>query len=60
MGLISKLFWIALTAVFTFCFVVLFEFGTFNYVANCQQEFQSVKALFASPPKKKPETDPVK
>ena len=54
--MIGKLFWVLLTAVFTFGFVVLFENGTTNYVANCQTEFQDVKTYFGSPVKKKPDT----
>ena len=50
--MISKIFWVALTLVFTFCFVVLFEFGTTNYVDNAKTEFQDLKALFTDPPKK--------
>lgn len=50
--MISKLFWIALTLVFTFCFVVLFEYGPTNFVANAQTEFQDFKTLFTENPKK--------
>jgi hypothetical protein len=56
MGLINKLFWIALTVVFTFCFVVLFENGTDNYVDNAQKQFTEVKAYFEAAPKKKADT----
>lgn len=51
--MIGKLFWIALTVVFTFGFIVLFENGPDNYVANCQTEFEQVKAYFGQPVKKK-------
>ena len=54
--MIGKLFWVLLTAVFTFGFVVLFENGIDNYVANCQTEFQDLKAYVVTPPKKKPDT----
>ena len=54
--MISKLFWVMLTVVFTFGFIVLFENGTVNYVENCQVEFQEMKAYFGTPPKKKPDT----
>lgn len=54
--MIGKLFWVLLTAVFTFGFVVLFENGTTNYVANCQTEFQDIKSAVITPPKKKPDT----
>ena len=50
--MIGKLFWIALTLVFTFCFVVLFEYGMTNYVENAKTEFQDLKALVIDPPKK--------
>ena len=54
--MIGKLFWIALTVVFTFGFIVLFENGTTNYVENCQTEFAQVKTYFGTPPKKKADT----
>lgn len=50
--MISKLFWIALTLVFTFCFVVLFEYGPTNFVVNAQTEFQDFKTLLTENPKK--------
>lgn len=52
MNLLSKLFWIGLTVVFTFCFVVLFENGTVNYVDNAQRQFAEVKAYFDGAPAK--------
>ena len=52
MGLIRKLFWVALTVVFTLGFVVLFENGTDNYVENAQKQFTEVKTYFVPPPKK--------
>ena len=54
--MISKLFWVLLTAVFTFGFIVLFENGPTNYVDNCKAEFQEMKAYFEAPPKKKGDT----
>jgi hypothetical protein len=56
MDIIRKLFWVALTLVFTFGFVVLFENGTTNYVDNAQIEFAQVKLLFTEKPKKKADT----
>ena len=53
MALLSKLFWIALTVVFTFAFVVLFENGTDNYVDNAQKQFAEMKTYFEATPKKK-------
>ncbi len=54
--MIGKLFWIALTVVFTFGFIVLFENGPTDYVQNCQAEFAQVKTYFNTPPKKKADT----
>ena len=54
--MIGKLFWVLLTVVFTFGFIVLFENGTTNYVANCQTEFQDIKGYFGTAPKKKADT----
>ena len=55
MDLIRKLFWVALTLVFTFGFVVLFENGTTNYADNAKVEFEQMKLMFASKPKPKPD-----
>ena len=60
MDLLRKLFWVALTAVFTFCFVVLFEHGTIDYADNAQREFASFKAMMLQKPEKKKEGDPLK
>ncbi len=54
--MISKVFWVLLTVVFTFGWIVLFEDGPNDYVNNCSVEFQEIKAYFATPPKKKPDT----
>ncbi len=54
--MISKLFWVLLTAVFTFLFVVLFENGTVNYVENCQTEFAQLRAYVGEKPHKKADT----
>ena len=54
--MIGKLFWVLLTAVFTFGFIVLFENGPTNYVANCQTEFQDLKQVINTSPKKKADT----
>lgn len=45
MSLIRGLFWIVLFAFFTFCFVVLFEYGTHDFANGFQQEFQKVKSF---------------
>ena len=55
MDLIRKLFWVALTAVVTFGFVVLFEHGTVNYVDSAQREFVSLKTMLMPKPEKKPD-----
>ncbi|MEP6938043.1 MAG: hypothetical protein ABI871_08240 [Chthoniobacterales bacterium] len=45
MSLIRGLFWILLFAFFTFCFVVLFEYGTHDFANGFQKEFERVKAF---------------
>ena len=58
MALLRGLFWIILFVFFTFCFVVLFEYGTHDFVTGFQKEFERVKAFSmqaskpAPPPKK--------
>ena len=44
MALLRGLFWFALFIVFTFCFVVLFEYGPRDFVKGAQKEFARVKA----------------
>jgi hypothetical protein len=48
MALLGKLFWIVLTLVFTFAFVVLFEHGIDNFADSAQLEFKNVKTLFST------------
>lgn len=60
MDLIRKLFWVVLTAAFTFGFVVLFEHGTVDYAGNAQREFVAFKAMMINKPEKKKENDPLK
>jgi hypothetical protein len=43
MSLVRGLFWIILFVFFTFCFVVLFEYGTSGFTAGFQTEFNRVK-----------------
>jgi hypothetical protein len=43
MALIRGLFWLALFLFFTFSFVVLFEYGTHDFLTGFQKEFQRVK-----------------
>ena len=38
MSLLRGLFWIALFVFFTFCFVVLFEYGTHDFSTGFQKE----------------------
>lgn len=45
MSLLRGLFWIALFAFFTFCFVVLFEYGTADFSTGFKKEFEKVKAF---------------
>ncbi len=56
MGLIRSLFWVVLFVFFTFSFVVLFEYGTTDFVAGFQKEFARVTKFVqeaAQPAKKK-------
>ena len=59
MALIRGLFWFVLFVFFTFCFVVLFEYGTHDFVNGFQKEFERVKsfAMEASKPSPKPKKD---
>ena len=43
MSLLRGIFWIALFIFFTFCFVVLFEYGTHDFSSGFQKEFSRVK-----------------
>ena len=45
MALIRKLFWVALFVVSTFCFDVLFEHGTTNYMANARADAADLKKM---------------
>jgi hypothetical protein len=56
MALLRGLFWFVLFVFFTFCFVVLFEYGTHDFVTGFQKEFERVKtyAMEASNPTPKP------
>lgn len=46
MALLRNAFWIALFAIFTFLFVVLFEYGTTNYVENAKLEYKDMRVFF--------------
>jgi hypothetical protein len=45
MSLLRGLFWLVLFIFFTFCFVVLFEYGTHDFVSGFQAEFEKVKTF---------------
>jgi len=45
MALLRGLFWFVLFVFFTFCFVVLFEYGTHDFASGFQKEFERVKAF---------------
>ena len=53
--MLSKIFWVLLTVVFTFLFVVLFENGTTDYVNNCVAEYHQAVTYFGDKPHKKGE-----
>ena len=57
MALLRGVFWLVLFVFFTFCFVVLFEYGTHDFVSGFQKEFERVKsfAMEASKPSPKPQ-----
>jgi hypothetical protein len=44
MALLRGLFWFALFIVFTFCFVVLFEYGPRDFAKGVQKEYTRVKS----------------
>jgi len=45
MALLRGLFWFALFVFFTFCFVVLFQYGTADFSNGFQTEFARVKSF---------------
>ena len=45
MSLLRGLFWLVLFVFFTFCFVVLFEYGTHDFTSGFKTEFERVKAF---------------
>ena len=58
MGLIRSLFWVLLFVFFTFCFVVLFEHGTHDFVPGFKYEFSRAQKFvqeFIKQPAKAPE-----
>ena len=56
MALIRTLFWVVLFLFFTFSFVVLFEYGTHDFVPGFKKEFARIEAFVKEakqPPEKK-------
>ncbi len=45
MALLRGLFWLALFVFFTFCFIVLFEYGTHDFVPGFKKEAARVEAF---------------
>jgi len=45
MSLLRGIFWVVLFVFFTFCFVVLFEYGTHDFTNGFQKEFGRVKTF---------------
>jgi len=45
MALLRGLFWLVLFVFFTFCFIVLFKYGTHDFSNGFQKEFAPVKAF---------------
>jgi len=60
MALLRGLFWIALFLFFTFCFIVLFEYGTHDFASGFQKEFARVKTFVLSQTSKPAPTPPKK
>lgn len=56
MSLIRGAFWLVLFAFFTFCFLVLFEYGVNDFQSGFKTEFARVKA-FVMHEKTKPAAD---
>lgn len=45
MSLLRGAFWLALFAFFTFCFIVLFEYGTSDFSTGFKKEFARAKTF---------------
>ena len=54
MALLRSIFWVALFIFFTFSFVVLFEYGTADFVPGFQKEFARVKTFVINQTTKAP------
>ena len=48
MALLRTLFWVVLFLFFTFSFVVLFEYGTSDFVPGFKKEFNRLKTFVTS------------
>jgi hypothetical protein len=57
MSLLRSLFWLALFVFFTFSFVVLFEYGTHDFVPGFKEEFSRVKAFVVKQTSGTPDKD---
>ncbi len=55
MGMIRTLFWVLLFVFFTFCFVVLFEYGPHDFSNGFKTEFARVEAFVKQAGNKPPE-----
>lgn len=60
MGLLRTLFWVILFVFFTFCFLVLFEYGPSDFGTGFQKEGKRVEVWVEQTihPAKKKETSP--
>jgi len=56
MALLRTIFWVALFLFFTFSFVVLFEYGTSDFVPGFKKEFERLKTFVTSQASKPAET----
>jgi preprotein translocase subunit SecY len=45
MAVVRGIFWVALFIIFTFCFVVLFEYGPRDFARGIQKEYARVKSF---------------
>ena len=55
MALLRTIFWVALFLFFTFCFVVLFEYGTSDFSNGFKKEFARIKSFVVEHTSKSPE-----
>jgi hypothetical protein len=60
MSLLRGLFWLALFVFFTFCFIVLFEHGTHDFVPGFQKELDRAVAFVKQVDKPKDKDKPKK